>query len=82
MRPLATIALAACLCCCCGYSVVSLHTANSLSSRRSDMNSNKSPAAQQFASPLSTIIASPSPDKNSAGDDIVDMAEVKVSGVI
>jgi len=46
------------------------------------MNSNKSPAAQQFASPLSTIIASPSPDKNSAGDDIVDMAQVKVSGVI
>ena len=81
MRPLATIALAACLCCCCGYSIVSLHTANSLSSRRSDMNSNKSPA-QQFASPLSTIIASPSPDKNSAGDDIVDMAQVKVSGVI
>jgi len=66
---------------CCR--AVSLHTVNSLSSRRGDTNS-KSPAATQFASPqLSTIVASPSPDKNAAGDDDddVDAAQVKVSTV-
>ena len=63
-------------------SAVSLHTVNSASSRRSDMNGNsKSPAASQFASPLSTIMASPSPDKNTAHDD-VDAAQVKVSDII
>ena len=60
---------------------MSLHTANSLSSRRGDVNS-KSPAASQFASPLSTIVASPSPDKIAAGDDNIDAAQVKVSGIM
>jgi len=66
---------------CCECSAVSLHTANSLSSRRGDVNS-KSPAASQFASPLSTIVASPSPDKNDVGDDNVDAAQVKVFGIL
>ena len=60
---------------------MSLHTANSLSSRRGDVNS-KSPAASQFASLLSTIVASPSPDKIAAGDDNIDAAQVKVSGIL
>jgi len=46
------------------------------------MNSKSSPAASQFASPLSTIIASPSPDKHNGGDDVMDAAQVKVIIVI
>jgi len=60
---------------------VSLHVVNSVSSRRgADFNSKFSPAAtSQFASPLSTIVASPSPDKHSGGDgDFIDAAQVKV----
>ena len=62
-------------------SAVSLHTVNSASSRRGDVHS-RSPAATQFASPLSTIVASPSPDRNASGDDNVDAGQAKVSYVI
>jgi len=56
---------------------------NSLSSRRSDVNSKSPATAPQFASPLSTIVASPSPDKNAAADDDdIDTAQVKVSSII
>ena len=74
IRIVMSIMVGAVVCC----RAVSLHTVNSLSSRRGDMNS-KSPAAPQFASPLSTIVASPSPDKNAAVDDDIDAAQVKVS---
>ena len=52
-----------------------------MSSRRTDTNT-KSPAASQFQSPLSTIVASPSPDKNVLDEDNIDAAQVKVCGTV
>jgi len=60
--------------------IVSLHTVNSVSSRRADVIS-KSPAASQFTSPLSTIIASPSPDKQLTDSDDIDTAAVQVAAI-